>query len=112
MHDDRISRSLGSFGEDVAARFLERRGLRIVDRNAFVDRDEIDIVYEFAGRFVAVEVKTTSSDTDPIRAIDDTKMHRVRRAVSGYHLAISGIDAVGVAVRPSGVEVRWLRGIG
>jgi putative endonuclease len=106
------SRELGSFGESVAVAFLERRGLRIVGTNVFVDRDEIDIVYRADGGLVAVEVKTVQGSGDPIDALTEPKMLRIRRAVSRYAGQIVAIDAIGVAIREDGAEVRWLRGIG
>lgn len=105
------AKRIGALGEMIAARFLAERGLRVVDRNAFVDGDEIDIVYEREGELIAVEVKTSSNNDDPMDAFVAAKMHRVARAVSGYHLPIVEIDAVAVALGPDGVEIRWLRGI-
>ena len=105
------SKDLGSLGEDIAVQFLERRGVRIVECNAFVDRDEIDVVYEIDGRLVAVEVKTSSNGTDPLDALDDTKTRRFQRATNGYRLPISTVDAVSVVLGSGGVEIRWLREI-
>ncbi len=99
------------FGEDVAVGFLERRGLRIVGKNVFVDRDEIDIVYQGEDGLVAVEVKTVEKGSDPFDAFTEEKMRRVRRAVSHYGHPIVAIDAIGVTLSRSGVEVRWLRRI-
>ena len=107
----RTSKELGLLGENMAVRFLERRGVRIVECNAFVDRDEIDVVYEIDGRLVAVEVKTSSNGTDPLDALDDTKMRRFQRAANGYRLPISAVDAVSVILGSGGVEIRWLREI-
>ena len=36
--------SVGMAGESVAARFLQRRGVTILDRNVRVGRDEIDLL--------------------------------------------------------------------
>ncbi len=106
------SRNVGDIGEDIAVEFLERRGYRIVDRNVFVDRDEIDVIYESNEGRAAVEVKTTQRGADPFDAITDTKLHRVRRAIAGYGHPILSIDVIGVALADKGVEVRWLRGLG
>jgi putative endonuclease len=105
------SRSAGDIGEGIAVEFLERRGYRIVDRNVFVDRDEIDVIFKGAEGFVAVEVKTTQRGADPFDAITATKLHRMHRAVAGCAYPIASIDVIGVMLRGEGVEVRWLRGI-
>lgn len=105
------SRGIGDIGENIAVEFLEKRGHRIVDRNVFVDRDEIDVIYEGHAGFAAVEVKTTERGADPFDAITDTKLYRIRRAVARYSHPIVSIDVIGVILGSDGVEVRWLRGI-
>lgn len=104
-------RDIGDIGENIAVEFLEQRGHRIVDRNVFVDRDEIDVIYEGVEGLAAVEVKTTESGADPFDAITDTKLYRIRRAIAGYSYPIVSIDVIGVILGSDGVEVRWLRGI-
>ncbi len=106
------SKRIGDLGEMIAVRFLEDRALEIVDRNVYVDGDEIDIVYRRGGECIAVEVKTSSNGDDPLDGFDDVKMGRVQRAASGYRLPIFAIDAIAVTLSPEGAEVRWLRGIG
>jgi putative endonuclease len=105
------SRQLGAFGEKVAVDFLERRGIQIVATNAFVNRDEIDIIYRGDEGLVAVEVKTVCDGRDPIDALTDLKMRRLRRAVAGYVRPIVAIEAIGVTIRDDIAEIRWLRGI-
>ncbi|MEN8041948.1 MAG: YraN family protein [Actinomycetota bacterium] len=105
------SRSIGDVGESIAAQFLIDRGLEIVDRNVFVDGDEIDIIYRGEDGLIAVEVKTVTNGGDPLESFTEVKMQRVRRASSGYGRPVRAIDAVGVSIGESGVEVRWLRGV-
>ncbi len=95
----------------MAAAFIERSGSRVVERNVFVARDEIDIVYVGAHGFVAVEVKTVLGESDPFDAINDEKIHRIRRAVAGYRRPIVAIELIGVTINDLGVEIRWLRSV-
>ncbi len=62
--------SLGDRGERLAARWLRRRGYRILHRNLSIGRDEADlVVVDPEGRsLVIVEVKTRSSATPPPEA--------------------------------------------
>ncbi len=62
--------SLGERGERLAARWLARRGYRILHRNLTIGRDEADLVaVDPGGRtLVIVEVKTRSSVTPPPEA--------------------------------------------
>jgi putative endonuclease len=54
--DDR--RSLGASGEALAARYLERKGCRIVGRNVRWGRGEIDLIAIEGATIVFVEVKS------------------------------------------------------
>lgn len=60
------SKALGAMGERFAARFLRRRGFRILARNARLKQGEADIVCECPQRrdIVIVEVKTRLRGTD------------------------------------------------
>ncbi|NOT02411.1 MAG: YraN family protein [Phycisphaerales bacterium] len=59
--------TLGARGERAAARFLKRRGFRIVARNYNCPPGEIDIIAEDGDTLVFVEVKTraTGDRADP-----------------------------------------------
>ena len=51
------ARTLGSFGEEQAARYLRRKGYRIVERNFRCRQGEIDIIAKKRGVIAFVEVK-------------------------------------------------------
>ena len=55
------NRALGKQGEDIAARFLSRKGYRILGRNVRTFVGEIDIVAQKNSFFVFVEIKTRKS---------------------------------------------------
>lgn len=80
---------IGTLGEGVAARYLERLGYKILERNARFGCYEIDIVARDVARdmLVFVEVKTRSTiDNDyPIRtSIDAKKRQAIRKAVDRW----------------------------
>jgi len=54
-------RGVGKFGEQVAARFLRRRGYRILYQNWRCFLGEIDVVAKDRGFLVFVEIKTRTS---------------------------------------------------
>ena len=56
----KVKDALGRFGEDVAARHLERAGLVLVERNWRCREGEIDIVARDGAVLVFCEVKTRS----------------------------------------------------
>jgi len=114
------SKSLGRYGEDVAARYLEDSGILVVDRNWRGPSGEIDVVGLDGRTLVICEVKTRSDDRygGPIEAITPQKLLRLRRLagewVSAHQLAIDGlrIDIVGVwRPKRGAASVRHLVGV-
>jgi putative endonuclease len=82
----RVSDALGRFGEDTAARHLERAGLVILDRNWRCASGELDIVARDAGCLVFCEVKTRSSAAfgGPAEAVGRAKAARIRRLAAAW----------------------------
>ena len=54
-------KTLGQFGEDIAAKFLTENGYTIVARNFRIRSAEIDIIAQIGGVVVFVEVKARSN---------------------------------------------------
>lgn len=83
----RDAKALGAKGEEAAARFLERRGYDIVDRNWSCKAGEIDIVAKDERYLVFVEVKTrTSLDAGlPEEAVGAEKRRRYE-ILAAYYL--------------------------
>jgi putative endonuclease len=76
----------GRLGEDLAARFLEERGYRIVQRNYRFDRGEIDIVAQDGRELVFVEVKTRENEQfgSPEESITPSKEEQLKKVAEGY----------------------------
>jgi len=53
---------IGKFGEDIACKFLMKRGYKIVERNYSRKWGELDVVAKKAGKICFVEVKTVSCE--------------------------------------------------
>jgi putative endonuclease len=87
-------RRLGRRGEDEAARFLERKGLRIVERGYRALRGEIDIIGWDSDTLVFVEVKTRTDPEQgsPEEAVTPAKQAQVRRIATAY-LADRGLGS-------------------
>ncbi len=108
---------LGAAAERLAARYLERRGLRILDRNWRSGRRELDLV-ALEGQVVAfVEVRARSGGPeDPLESLDWKKRRDLRRAAEAWIQAHPGVgrefrfDVVAARRVGGGTEVEYVRG--
>lgn len=80
------SNMLGKAGEDFAAKYLEERGYKIVERNYRIATAEIDIIAEREGEIIFVEVKTRSNVRHglPVEAVDIRKQKRIIQAAGVF----------------------------
>ena len=72
-----LNRLLGDRGERAAARFLRRRGMRIITRGYRTNQGEIDLIARDGDMLVFVEVKTRRRG-DPAEAVTPRKLRRLR----------------------------------
>ena len=90
---------LGRTGEELARRWLERRGCTVLDRNWRCRTGEIDLVAQDGDDLVVVEVKTRRSlrTGHPAEAVTPRKLARLR-LLAGLWLAEHEVRAAGVRV--------------
>jgi len=84
---------LGRWGEQVAAAYLKKSGLRIVASNVRTPVGELDLVARHGAVQVFIEVKTRRSRCcgAPAEAVDARKQRQVIRAAQWY-LTQGGLD--------------------
>lgn len=84
---------LGKLGEQMAVDFLIKKGYKILDRNFHFKKLEIDIVAEFKGKIIVVEVKTRQSDylTDPRELLSKSKQKGIVKTAN-YFIQENEID--------------------
>ncbi len=82
------SRSKGDAGEALAENFLKKSGYKILRRNYYYDRGEIDLVAEDGPVLVFVEVKSRASNSHgtPEESITPEKENFLKRTAEGYLL--------------------------
>ena len=78
--------NIGKLGEDIAVKYLEKHGYKILDRNYHKPWGEIDIVAQQSDELVFVEVKAQNQAFEwrPEENITRHKKHQLSRIVTTY----------------------------
>ena len=78
--------SLGRAGEEYAAKYLQKRGFRIVERNFRCKLGELDIVARDGPFLVFTEVRTVAGNAfgSPQESITDKKKKKLRQVALFY----------------------------
>ena len=105
---------IGRYGENLARKFLEKKGFKLIERNFKTPRwGEIDLIMRDGDTLVFVEVKTRSGSASelfggPLGAINYHKMKAIQRAaqffISSKNLnqEAARLDAVSITVPDKG----------
>lgn len=108
---------IGNAGEDLAARYLEKRGYQILERNKHYSRFcEIDIIAKYKNTIVFVEVKTrkTNAFGEPAEAITKNKYENLRKGVQFYLAENKAkdfrIDLISITLKPE-LKIEHLKNI-
>jgi len=113
-----LRHTLGRTAEDAAARFLQRAGLTVVERNVRFAAGEIDLVCRDEDVVVFVEVKCRQQgwDATPAAAVSWHKQRRLTQLAQLYLKwrrlpdVRCRFDVVSVTVDPRGaLDVRHVR---
>jgi len=84
--DKSMKKELGHRGEDIAARYLQQQGYRIVQRNFRSRYGEVDIICTQQNVLVFVEVKTRTGTSfgSPEEAVTPAKRDHIRKVALIY----------------------------
>lgn len=83
-------KDIGNIGERAAARYLRKNGYRILARNHYCGKNELDIVARNGTYIAFIEVKTLTFDSPedahrrPSVAVDMAKRRRTAEAAKAY----------------------------
>jgi putative endonuclease len=77
---------LGQLGEKMAQNYLKERNYEILETNFTFGKVEADIICEFQGKIIVVEVKTrqTAEIGEPWRAVTRAKQKQIIKAANHY----------------------------
>lgn len=111
------NKKVGNAGEDLACRYLEKNGYKILERNKHYSRFcEIDIIAQYKKTIVFVEVKTrkTSAFGTPAEAITKTKYEHIKQGVqhylTGHKVKDFRIDVIGITLKPE-MKIEHLKNV-
>jgi putative endonuclease len=112
------TRVIGQRGEDAAARYLEARGLRLLERNYRCRGGEVDLVMLEGDTLVLVEVRLRSSAEFGGAAASVGRRKQRRFALAARHLLMTRpalrdlpmrFDVVALEAGPVGPRLDWIR---
>ena len=77
---------IGKIGEEMAKRYLKKKGYKILEHNYYLRGGEIDLIAQKGEILVFVEVKTRTSNQfgAPEESINYFKQKRLNRAIRDY----------------------------
>lgn len=111
------NREFGTFGEEIACKYLQDNGYKILDRNVHYSRFcEIDIIAQYKKTVVFVEVKTRKTDAfgAPMEAITASKYQNIKKGVLKYiaehQCKDYRIDVIGITLKPA-LKIEHLQGV-
>ncbi|SHL98281.1 YraN family protein [Vreelandella subglaciescola] len=116
MSDPRTARARGTAIEQIAARWLAERGLRLLGRNQHAKGGELDLVMQDGDTLVFVEVKhrETTRYGHPLETVTAQKQRRLVHAARVY-LARQQLscpcrfDVLAVIGTPPALTFEWVK---
>ena len=110
-------KELGKKGEEVALRFLKKKGYKIIQQNYVCKMGEMDLIAREKDTLVFIEVKTRTSTAfgPPQLAVTSTKQMQLSK-VALYFLKQKRLedikarfDVVAILLRPEGEEIELIK---
>lgn len=77
---------IGKLGEDLACKYLQNKGYKILERNFEARQGEIDIIALDKNEIVFIEVKTRSNISygKPAEAVNEIKQNHLIKTIEYY----------------------------
>lgn len=77
---------IGKLGEDLACKYLQDKGYKIIERNFEARQGEIDIIAKEQNELVFIEVKTRSNISygKPAEAVNEIKQNHLIKTIEYY----------------------------
>lgn len=114
MFNKKDNKTTGNLGEDEAAKYLRSKGFKILKRNLTLFCGEIDILAEYRGQIIIVEVKTVRGAgfgvaQDLVRYAKQNKLRLLARGIEQQYPGKSiRIDVIGVDMSSGVPEIEHI----
>jgi len=111
-------KEIGKRGEEIAAEFLERKGLRIMERNYHCRWGELDLVAAESDNrihFVEVKTRTVTLYGAPAEAVTYMKQQKIKKTALTWlqsqeqYFSDLSFDVIEVSVIENTARIRWLQ---
>jgi putative endonuclease len=110
-------KELGKKGEELALRFLKKRGYRIIEKNYVCKMGEMDIIARERDTLAFIEVKTrtTTEFGPPQLAVNSSKQRQLSKVALNYlkekklEDVKARFDVVAILIRPKGEEIELIK---
>lgn len=113
-----MKKEIGARGEETAAKYLVKKGYKIIERNYYTRYGELDIICQLGNILVFVEVKTRTSIKYglPQEAITGRKIEHLRKAALIYLNSCNHrydeirFDVIAILVKGENNEINHITG--
>jgi len=110
-------KELGKKGEELASRFLKKRGYRIIEKNYSCKMGEMDLIATEKDTLVFIEVKTRTSTLfgPPQLAVNSSKQRQLSKVALNYlkekklENVKARFDVVAILLGPKGEEIELIK---
>ncbi len=107
------NRASGDLGEEIARRYLSRKGYEILESNYRTRRGELDLISRFHNTLVIVEVKLRRGTAygTPLEAVTPRKQQAIRLMTEEYlgervpEFQALRFDVIGILIRSGRPEI-------
>ena len=110
-------KELGKKGEELAFRFLKKKGYRMIEQNYVCKMGEMDLIAMEKDTLVFIEVKTRTSTTfgPPQLAVNSSKQRQLSKVALNFlkeknlEDVRARFDVVAILLRPKGEEIELIK---
>lgn len=107
------TKNIGNKGESLAEQYLLDKGYKILDRNVYMRKAELDIIAKDGDTLVFVEVKTRNNFSfgNPLESMTKDKIDNIIYAAKMYIASknLYGINARFDFIAVSGTEIEHIK---